>query len=173
MLSFLAPFATRIFGGLSLALALALGVLAMQYTATVHRLEKEQAAHKATVAGYRAAQAQATADAYAAKVAEEVRTRALQEKFDHDLAQARATAGALADNYIAAHGVQYGQALGSAPGGANLPGTAPAAPVTNGPGAGAVVVGADDIKICTDNTVRLLNGHAWALEPPHPLQRRP
>lgn len=116
-------------------------------------------------AAYEAAQEQAEASALAAKAAAEDDYRQLAERADREHEAELAGANARAERYIAANRVRN-QAAGGPAGGT------PAAPGDNGTGSGdrsseapeLVTVTEDDIRICTENTVRLEAVRNWALE---------
>lgn len=123
---------------------------------------------KADRAAYVAAQAAALKKALQAKATAEQNYSNLANKVDSDEQKARDAAMAAADRYIASHRVRS-QAVAGSTGPASRAATNNASQGGNGPGEtpelapDAVVVTADDIRICTENTTRLDAVHDWAL----------
>jgi hypothetical protein len=145
-----------------LALALAWGAWERSEASHYHKLADScSAGRTADRAAYVAAQATATLLATAAKHAEETRTAIIKEKSDHELDTAKGDAARQLAQFIRTHRVPNAAAQGN-PGGTDLPGDAIAAEVDHGT-SGSAVVAASDLAICTDNTARLLNAHAWAV----------
>lgn len=116
------------------------------------------------------AQKQAAAAAQAAKERAEREYRELAERIDDDAEKARTGAMADAERFIAANRVRC-QAAGGA--GRGTPAASPGDGSGNGQGPGQaseldVAVTADDVRICTTNTLQAEAARAWAIE----LERR-
>jgi hypothetical protein len=127
-----------------------------------------------TIASFAAAQDQALKDALAAKAKAEADYRTLAERIDDEDEQARAGAMDDAERYIAGNRVQRCPADRGAAGGASTDhGTSggdaagpPAIVDAAGAGIGAdlVAVTADDVRICTANTLQAEAARSWALD---------
>lgn len=181
----LAAFASRI-GLTGLAIAILVALLAVQTVRLegfkVWPLSIEGARPKAErlqrdLDNVKAAQAFALEQAQAAKLRAELRYMNLAERIELDAQEDRKSALADAERYIAGNRVRC-QAAGSA--GSGAPSAAGDHGAALGDGAGAtakldgpggdlphpdmVAVLAQDVRICTDNTVRLEAARAWALE---------
>lgn len=119
-------------------------------------LQACQAGRAADRAAYTAAQVEATRIATAAKVAIEAKQETARKDADAKLDTARRDANARLADWMRR------QTAKGHSGSPDLSGTANAAQVDNEPGAGAFMVEASDLAICTDNTVRLQNARDWA-----------
>ena len=110
----------------------------------------------------KAASEQAAHNAKVAHDADEARYKALAERKDDEARKAIADARAAADAYIRAHRVRG--AAGSAHGTA-APAESGSAASADGQGSAPdmVAVTADDVRICTSNTIRLEAARDWAL----------
>lgn len=148
----------------AIALALIAGVQTIRAELYQSRYNAEQSAHSETKANVRRAAAEAETKALKAKADAEANYRKQAEEADREHQAELAGANARAERYIAANRVRV-QAASSAAGGP------PAAP--GGSGAqGAdrsgeapelVTVTPDDVRVCTENTVRLEEAREWAL----------
>ena len=126
-----------------------------------------QNALKTTVANYRMASANAQTAAHAAAVAANAASSALKEQSDHDTQIALGDAQRRADAYIANHRVRAGSTDLSRPRDAGMPETSPIATSGNDKTTDAVVVTAQDVKICTENSINLAQVYEWANAQPH------
>jgi len=160
--------AWRFLRGLPWQLWLALACIAALYASYRvgwnARDTKADADEAAMVAEYHAAQDEALARAIAAKNSAEARYRALAQRTDTNARQAQIEAADAATRYIIRNRVQPCPVAGAASGDVAPAGSASASGA-DGPGAGAVMVGVSeaDIRICTENTVRLQAARDWAL----------
>lgn len=149
--------------GLTLAAALAFLGLALAANHYRHAYHAEKALRKADRAAYVAAQSEATLIAKRALDAAEARYRSKADEADKSYRASLADARAAADRYIAGHRV-HGTFAGPASGTVT-------ASESRGPGSAdsadqatvMVAVTADDIQVCTDNTLRLEAAREWAL----------
>lgn len=173
--AFLAPLTNRIM----LAIIAALIVLLTVQTARIEGFKvwpiavegwKPKAERlQADLDNVKAAQVVALAKAQAAKDKAEQNYRTLAENTDDQIKQARSAAMASAERYIAAHRVRPQAADRSAGGAAATPedqrpesgDRSGAAPILAS--RDFVTVTPDDIRICTENTVRLESVREWAL----------
>jgi hypothetical protein len=178
----LAAFASRI-GLTGLAIAVLLTLLAVQTVRLegfklwpiLHEGWKPKAERYARdLANVKAAQQLALERAQAAKLKAEADYRNLAERIDDDAEQARAGALDDAERFIAANRVRC-QAAGRA--GSGTVAAASDHSAGDGQGSGqaselddAVAVKADDVRICTANTLQAEAARAWALELETPPQ---
>lgn len=168
----IAAFASRI-GLTGLAIAVLIALLAVQTVrlegASLWPLSIEGARPKAerlqrTLDEIKHRQVEALAKAQQAKWVAEQKYRNLAEMVDHNADKDRKNALAAAERFIATRGLRCQaaaspgrRALASADdSGAGLPEGA-------GEVAELVAVPGDDIRICTENTVKLVNARVWAL----------
>lgn len=162
---------SKIFGGLSIALALMCGLFWMRGNAWEHAAGrwKETAgqwkgAYEAQEAAYRAAQDAAKAKALRLKLEQEERDERNRKDHDNALQNTLADDRRRTDDYARAHRVprQAPSDLGPA-GGTDLPQPAFGAAQPDGAGGDAelVAISADDLRICTVNSRRLQNAHDW------------
>ena len=126
------------------------------------RAEGERDKARAETAQVIAASKQALAQQIALNEATKAKYEAAAEKADHDYRIALADADRRTDDYIRNNRMR--QAGGSGASVANAPAEGEAAERGNGAGADAVLVSADDVRICTANTVRLQAVREWGLE---------
>ena len=129
--------------------------------------EAERRAHQVTKQNYITAQAQAEKRFAEAWAQWEARYDKLAMETDNAEREARADAMGVAERFIAANRVrcEAGASVGGEASGAN--------PTPNGDNSGSVAGGsstpqlvatkADDIRICTTNTIRLEAARSWAL----------
>ena len=111
------------------------------------------------------AQADAQLKAIAALRAQEARYTVKAKEADHDHEIQLASASAAAERFIAAGGVRRAKAASGASGGTVARAESSGAQSSDGPGAASelVAVTADDVRICTNNTVRLESVRAWVI----------
>ena len=148
--------ATRMLA-IGLALALAWGAIER------HGKHKAQKVLASTVTAWKAAEREATAAQLGANAAQQARWAQQAKGTDHDYQKARIDADSRAERFISANRVRNAcprSASGSDP----MPGTA-SAPGIDGAGEAPelVAVAPDDVRICTDNTLRLDAAREWAL----------
>lgn len=156
--NFFAPLAVKVLGGLSLALAIALAVVMFRADA----ISAERDALQRDLDNVKAAQVVAAQAAQVAKERAEQDYRNLAETSDAQLEQARLGAMDAAERYIAAHRVRS-QAVDRPASGTTATPDDYGAEIGDGPGpASLVVVTPDDIRICTENTIRLEAVQEWA-----------
>ena len=149
---------------LQTALIVALCLAGWQWRGKQHALANlaaEKAAHAASIAQCKAASDANRAAQLAQKAALDAKYTDLKGKADDALRALDKTAGDLARAYIAANRVRPERVRISTPGG---PGEGQVAGSSEGPGPEAelVSVTADDVMICTENTVRLESLVGWA-----------
>ncbi|QQN73886.1 hypothetical protein [Croceicoccus sp. YJ47] len=172
----LAPVWAKVLGAGALALAAALAwAMLVTIPSLQARLDAETKAHRDTKRDYTAARNAAAAQAERQARAAETRFNRLRKESDDRLDEASVQAMARADAYIARSRVRCEG--GAAAGGAyrtDLPRTAEPATRADRPdrstelvGAGLigpdlVVVPAEDVRICTANTARLIEAREWA-----------
>lgn len=138
------------------------------WPASIEGARPKAARLQRTIDEIEAAQKQALRAAQEAVERAEREYAAMAERIDDDAEKAREGAMGDAERFIAAHRVQCPTNRGSGSG---------TAPTPSGDGAGrgespgpapivddAVAVTASDVRICTDNTVRLEAAREWALE---------
>lgn len=167
MLNPFSALGAKLFGGLSLALALTSAGLLVRgnywqgradgWEATAGKWKDAQQAHEAA---YIAAQKSAADAAHTARLATEEQSRLIAERADHeDLDAARAAAARFAD----ARRVQDGatRSAGSPASSAGAASQADAAPRSDGPGADAVVLSRAEFDQLTGNTLRLEQVRRW------------
>lgn len=149
-------------GGIIAALAVFCGIQTVRLNITDAHLDACRAAREADHDNMRAAQAEAHERAVEARNAAQQRYQELARKADAEIQQVRASMRDDGERFIAAHRLR-GEAVASASSGT----VAPA--VDNGPGvpeampADAVLVGADDVRACTDLAAYALEARDWAL----------
>lgn len=148
-----------------LALALAWGLrvdsLRATYKAKWQAVSAEYAAFKVAIIDKTAEALAAQKAVNQAKEAEyQEKAREADQKHRAELSNAIAAA----ERHIAAHRVRQG-GCGGATGnaGAAAQGDGPAGADRSGADAGLVAVTADDVRICTVNTQRLIDGREWAV----------
>lgn len=146
---------------LALALFLRVDHLRATYKARWQAVSTEYAAFKVAIIDKTAAALAAQKAVNQAKEAEyQEKAREADQKHRAELSQAMAAA----ERHIAAHRVRQG-GCGSATGnaGSAAQGDGPAGADRSGADAELVAVTADDVRICTVNTQRLLDGREWAV----------
>lgn len=153
------PIFAKVFGALSIALALGLTVQTLRANHFHADRDRWHAAFDAQKAAYEAAQQEATAKAIAAKLATEARYRAEAEKTDNEYQTALARAQRASDAYAAR---MRAKASGGAPGRTPSPAPRDGPESPDRPCADAVVVTRDDFDILVENSVRLEAAHEWA-----------
>lgn len=128
---------------------------------------------KDQVATYRETYNRTFREHFAAKLAEEARTRGIKEQADADYFDATLAGRDRAAAYAAGNQCvrREGGADPGAAGAGDLPGTAGAAALDHGPAAAeqlGVWISRDDFDRCTANSLRVINAHAWgeASRPP-------
>ena len=150
--------ASKIFGATTLALAMAL--------ALSHCSDKRHTRQRDEARAETAHVIAAGKEALAAQIALNAKTKAAYEaaakEADHDYRIALADADRRTDRFIRNNRVR--QAGGSGAGASSPAAEGEAAERGNGAGADAVLVSADDVRICTANTVRLQAVREWGLE---------
>lgn len=109
-----------------------------------------------------AAGKEALAQQIALNEATKAKYEAAAEKADHDYRIALADADRRTDDFIARNRLR--KAGGSGASVANAPAEGEAAGSGDGAGSDAVMVSADDVRICTANSVRLQAVREWGLE---------
>ena len=130
------------------------------------RDEKADSEQAQMVAAYEQAQAEALRLAIAAREAQEARYRDLAKRIDTDAQDARNQAADAVTRYIVRNRVQP-CTVGSA--GSTTPASTEGGSASGSVGTGApaivdaVAVSEADIRICTDNTARLVAAREWAL----------
>jgi hypothetical protein len=123
---------------------------------------------QATLDQVKVAQKQAADAAHAARLAQEAKYTQLAETTDAELETARKSAMDAADRYIQSHSVRP-QATGGSAGGPGASSQGDSTQGSNGPGAAPVVapdlvtVSPADIRICTENSSRLVAVRQWAV----------
>lgn len=134
------------------------------------KLLGEQVAHQQTRRNYATAQLVAARAAQQQRAAVELRYKELAHHADARFQQGRAAALASADRYTVSHGLpDRPQPIGGTASGAGSGPTAPTPGGSTGSGdrsggaAQLVAVKADDLRICTINTQRLIEARSWAL----------
>ena len=154
---------TKIFGGLSAALLLVIGILWIslgaekRHAAKVEtRLAQTQAAFDATVADYRAKAAQAKADDLANKARIEAAQTQRTEVSSHDYEALRARYAAALERLRAGAAQADPGSRGNPP----VPGPAGAAGPAPSAGAGAFVSQAD-LAVCSENTAKAETWLSW------------
>lgn len=144
---------------LALALCTAVAAFCWHGWHTSHvALQSCQAGRAADRKAYTVAQVAATNRAIDEKRTTEARQEQARKESDNALAVARDDARRRLADWMRTHAAAQGH-----PGSANLPGTAKTAASDHGRDPDAFVVGADDLGICTDNSVRLKAARDWAL----------
>jgi len=126
------------------------------------RAEGERDKARAETAQVIQAGKEALAQQIALNEATKAKYEAAAEKADHDYRIALADADRRTDRFIRNNRVR--QAGGSGAGASSPAAEGEAAERGNGAGADAVLVSADDVRICTANTVRLQAVREWGLE---------
>lgn len=133
-------------------------------------LQSEQVAHQQTRRNYATAQLVAARAAQQQRAAVELRYKELAHHADTRFQQGLAAALAVADRYTVSHGLpDRTQPLDGTAAGTGSGPTAPAPGDATGSGdrsggvAQLVAVKADDLRICTINTQRLIEARSWAL----------
>ena len=114
----------------------------------------------ADIALIQAATKRVTEAAIAAKAARETHDENIRKEADAKLETAKVDADARLAQYISAHRVRANVTGNN--GNSDLSQAGNTAQVADGPGAATVMVSADDLAICTQNTVKLQNAIAWA-----------
>lgn len=163
----------------STAFAIALGLLVMQtvrieglhiWPLSVTGWKARALDAERTIRDIEKAQEDALAAAVAAREQAEADYQSLAERIDRNAEDARQDAMADAERYIAANRVRC-PAIGGSAGGAAPGAEDHRAGDGEGPGAAAeldgvdrVAVMAEDVRICTVNTLQAEAGRAWALE---------
>lgn len=163
MPSFLSPLVARLIGaGLIVLLVAGLWLRGEHYQG---RYEGERTAHALTKANVARAQDQALAAAVAARNQAEARYRALAEQRDYDHAKTLTIARSATDRFITGNRCVRPESPSGASGrtATAAPSGRAVVPAGTGPAAELVAVDADDIAICTENTVRLEQVREWAL----------
>jgi len=113
----------------------------------------------ADIALIQAATKRVTDAAIAAKAARETHDENIRKEADAKLETAKVDANARLAEYIRTHRVRT-NVTGNA-GNPDLPQAGNTAQVDNGPGAATVMVSADDLAKCTENTTKLVNAQEW------------
>lgn len=156
----------RVWWSAPLALALAWGLrvdsLRATYKAKWQAVSAEYAAFKVAIIDKTAEALAAQKAVNQAKEAEyQEKAREADQKHRAELSQAMAAA----ERHIAAHRVLRQAGGGSASGGAcsSAENDGPTGADRSGADAELVAVTADDVRICTVNTQRLLDGREWAV----------
>lgn len=126
------------------------------------RAEGERDKARAETAQVIAASKQALAQQIALNEATKAKYEAAAEKADHDYRIALADADRRTDDYIRNNRMR--QAGGSGASVANAPAEGEAAGSGDAARSDAVLVSADDVRICTANSVRLQAVREWGLE---------
>jgi len=124
--------------------------------------EGERDKARAETAQVIAAGKEALARQIALNQATKAKYEAAAKEADHDYRIALADAMSRTDRFIRAGGLR--KAGGSGASVANAPAEGEAAGVYQGMPADAIMVSADDVRICTANTVRLQAVREWGLE---------
>ena len=158
--SLFSPITSKIFGGASLALLLALAVCFMWGKAGWREAHSYQTALGMQQKAMGAAQAAAQARAVAAHIRAELETAELARKADHaedQVAELRTAAVRFRD----ARSVRWPQGAGCSPGGAAAPTPAGPAPDRDGPGADAMVLTKPEYDQFVANSVRLEQVRLW------------
>lgn len=149
---------SKIFGATTLALAMALAL--SHCSDKRHTRQRDEA--RAETAQVIQDGKEALAQQIAINEATKAKYEAAAEKADHDYRIALADADRRTDDFIARNRVR--KAGGSGASVANAPAEGEAAGVYQGMPADAIMVSADDVRICTANTVRLQAVREWGLE---------
>lgn len=159
------PLIRRFWWALPLAVALVWGLradhLRATYKARWQAVSAEYAAFKVAIIDKTAEALAAQKAVNQAKEAEyQEKAREADQKHRAELSQAMAAA----ERHIAAHRVRQG-GCGGATGnaGATAQGDGSAGADRSGADAELVAVTADDVRICTVNTQRLIDAHNWAI----------
>lgn len=132
--------------------------------ADVRHYRALSASQAVTIAQVKDAQAKATVAAQAAHDAQEQRYKDLANAADQKHVDREAVASTAVDEYIRTHRLPVCPTAGGAAGG-SVAGTDrgnPESAVRSDPAPDMVAVTADDIHVCTDNTLRLESAHDWA-----------
>lgn len=153
--------------GLLVAAIVAFAVLLHQRDSALLQVERLGRAAEVTRLRYENAVAQVKADAEKRAQLAEARAEALRKDVDHENTVALAAARTRADDYARSHRVFADAAPEAARGDSGIvdlsaAGFAPFSPDRSGDGA-FVAISRSDYDACTENTVRLLSGRAWAL----------
>jgi hypothetical protein len=130
------------------------------------RADTAENGRKADRRAYETAQAAATAQARAAKLAEDTRLSTLKDAADHATQPAHSAALDSADRYAASHRVLRcdGAPARGASGGTDLPGATPAPGSANASAAPSdmVAISRADLNACSLNTADLGVAYGWA-----------
>lgn len=159
------PLIRRFWWALPLAVALVWGLrvdhLRASYKARWQAVSTEYAAFKVAIIDKTAAALAAQKAVNQAKEAEyQEKAREADQKHRAELSHAMAAA----ERHIAAHRVRQGGCGGaSGNAGATAQGDGPGSADRSGADAELVAVTADDVRVCTVNTQRLIDGHDWAV----------
>lgn len=151
---------SKIFGGLSIVLLLALGV--QTWRVDHYRDDRDQwkLAFNNQKAAYVAAQEAAKAKAIAAKLTAEAAYRQEAEKTDAEYQTALAAAQRASDAYVARMRAEAARGASGRPA-APAPSDGPESPDRPGSDAELVAVTRDDFEIMVENSVRLKAAHDW------------
>ena len=153
---------------LAAALIVAVALAGWQWRANhIHTAQRDDAiaGRAADRKAYFDAQADAQLKAIAALRAQEARHTVKAKEADHDHEIQLASASVVAERFIAVGGVRRAKGVVGKIGGTVASAESGGSQSSDGLGAASqlVAVTADDVRICTANTVRLESVRAWAL----------
>lgn len=146
-----------------IGLLIALAVVKSQNTALRAQVKAEQSAHLATKSNFRAAMAQAVADASENKRRVEAAQETARKESDERLETIRADYRRRTDAYVAR--MRQRGPVARNPGSTNLPGTPEAPKVPDGPDQDAfVLVSRPDLDALVENTAKLIEARNYYLQ---------
>ena len=129
----------------------------------IHQRDAARAETKALEVRYTAAQADAASKALKARTDAENHYKEMANEADAKAAAAYADGRSAAQRYIDTHRVRACPATGSGSG-TSAPAQGDSAQGVDRSSSDAVMVTADDVNICTSNSLRLSTAHDWALK---------